>query len=76
VQAPPAQVWFTQVTGAPQLPVALQVSTPLSAHWSAPGAHCVQAPFQHAGVAPEHIVWSCQWPVASQVCTWFIEHCV
>ncbi len=41
---------------------------PLFEHWTAPGAHCVQAPFQQMGVAPAQVVWFCQLPVALQ--TW------
>lgn len=76
VQTPPTQVWFTQATAAPHVPAALQVWTPLFEHCVAPGAHWVHAPFQHTGVAPEHVVWFCQWPVPSQVCVMLPEHCV
>jgi hypothetical protein len=51
--------------GAPQLPVASHVWTPLPRHCTAPGVHATHAPLKQAGCAPEHVVCVCQLPVAS-----------
>jgi len=54
----PLQAPFRHVaehaTGAPHVPVALHVCTPLPWQRVAPGSHATQAPCAHAGVAPEH----------------------
>jgi hypothetical protein len=82
VQTPPTQVCATPASPAqlvigPHVPPALQVWVPLLAvHWTAPGEHWAHAPFQHTGVAPAHVVWFCQLPDESHVCTIAPEHCV
>jgi hypothetical protein len=58
----------------PQVSAALHVSTPLPEHWVAPGVHATQALFQHAGVAPEHVVCVCQPPDVVHVWTRFPLH--
>ena len=70
-QLPETHVWFTHATAAPQVPLALQVSSPLPTHCVEPGVHARHSLFQHAGVAPEHVAWVCQLPVASHVWTRF-----
>jgi hypothetical protein len=61
------------VAGAPHVPVALHVSTPLFEHWVVP---CTQAPV-HAPpthVEAEHATGVPQFPVESQVSTPLPEH--
>jgi hypothetical protein len=53
VQAPATQAWFEHAVGSLQVPIAVQVSTPLPEHWVAPGlqtpmhAPAMQAWFEH-----------------------------
>jgi len=69
VHAPPEQVALPQSTGAPHVPVELQVSTPLllvPPHWVCPGAHePVQEPPTQAVLT--HVEGAPQCPVESQV---------
>jgi hypothetical protein len=69
-------VEFEQVTGAPHVPPAPHVSTPLPEHWVAPGVHDpAQAPETHAEFA--HATGLPQPPVAAlQVSTPFPLHWV
>jgi hypothetical protein len=76
VHDPPTHAWFEHGTGVPQVPASPHVMTPLFEHSVAPGAHWTQAPFQHTAVAPEHVVWFCQWPEPSHVCVTLPMHCV
>jgi hypothetical protein len=76
--APPVQVWLTHVLGAPHVPSSAQTSTPLVEleHCTAPAAQATHMPFAHTGVSPEHMVWFCQAPLLSQICTLEPMHCV
>ncbi len=76
VHDPPTHVWFEQGTGVLHVPESPHVCTPLFEHWVAPGAHWTHAPFQHTAVAPEHVVWFCQLPVALQTCVTLPAHWV
>jgi hypothetical protein len=77
VQTPPTQVCAVQVVIGPHVPPALQVWVPLLAvHCAAPGEHWAHAPFQQTGVVPAQVVWFCQLPDESHVCTIAPEHCV
>ncbi len=63
--------------GVPHVSVSLlHVETPLPMHWMAPGEHWTQAPFQHTGVAPAHVDWSCHVPIGPHTCATLPEHCV
>ena len=73
--APPVQVSVcaAQATVALQVPLALQVWTPLPEHCFAPGTHTpVQAPLTHAEAT--HVVAVPQAPLFEQVCTPLLEH--
>jgi hypothetical protein len=68
-------VWLVHVTGAPHVPVASHVDTPLLAPPSAPAAHCVEPALQEPVHMPPMQVWfthaapfACQLPVASHIC--------
>jgi hypothetical protein len=63
---PPLHVWFTQATGAPQVPLALHVSTPLPTQATAPGVHCTHVLLKQTGVEPEQVLAVCQLPFTSQ----------
>lgn len=67
LHTPATHVWFRHGTGLPQVPVRVQVSTPLPTHWVDEGVHATQVLDRHAGVAPEHAVVVCQVPVLSHV---------
>jgi len=64
---PPTHVCFVQALVGPQVPLGEHVCVPfvVALHCTAPGAHARHAPFQQTGVAPAHVVWFCQVPVAS-----------
>jgi hypothetical protein len=73
---PPTHVWLLHAAGAPQLPVASQVSTPLPTQRTEPGKHATQVLLKQAGVPLEHVVCVCQVPVASQDWMSLPRHCV
>jgi hypothetical protein len=76
VQAPPTQVWFEQAIGAFQVPLALQVWTPLPEHCVEPGEQATHALLRQVGVGPEQVDCVCQLPVSSH--DWIADprHCV
>jgi rubredoxin len=74
--APPTHVWFVHATGDPHVDAAVQVCTPLPRHWVAPERHATHVLFEHAGVAPEHVAWVCQFPAASHDWMRFPRHWV
>ena len=55
-------------------PLESQVCGALPLHWVRPGVQARHAPFQHAGVAPAHVVWSCHAPHMLQSCTMLAAH--
>jgi hypothetical protein len=69
VHAPPTHAWFVHAAGLPHAPVGPHVSTPLPAHWVAPGKHATHPPLRHNGVALEHDNGVPHCPAASQVST-------
>lgn len=75
-QKPPLQVWLVQAAGAPQVPLASQVWTPLPEHCLAPGVH---DPLHTPGATHAELVQAAavpQFPVALQVWTPLPWHCV
>ncbi len=68
-QAPATQALFEQAVGAPQAPLALQVSTPLFAHCVVPLAQAPHTPSLQAGVAVGQGTGALHCPLASQVST-------
>jgi hypothetical protein len=73
-QTPATQVPLMHVTGEPQAPIELHVSTPLPEHCTAPGVHTpMQTPFTHAWFVQGTALP--QAPLPLHVCTALPEHC-